>query len=85
MNDCHESPSIHEHIAAVLGELGFQDCTCHRTGILLCNGYCQGRQFWYAEARVVWRLEESRLEFYNLEGQLLRELSLAPPNACAAA
>jgi len=79
MNDCHDLPSIHERIAAVLAELGFSDRTCHRTGILLHNGYCQGRQFCYQAARVVWRLEEACLAFYSLDGHLLREVSLAEP------
>lgn len=80
MHDQDNQPSIHARIDAVLRELGLTDLRCHRTGILIRNGYCHGRQFCYEGAQVIWRLEPACLEFYAPDGQLLKELPLADPS-----
>ncbi len=79
MDDCSDLTSIHQRISAALAELGRSEGACRRTGILIQDGFCVGRQFYYDDMRVVWRVNEDALEFFGQKDRLLKRIALNDP------
>lgn len=77
MNGHDDLPRIHQSIADVLAGLGFTDHPCQQTGILIRNGFCCGRQFYYEGVRVLWLVDDAALEVYDDSGRCLKRVALA--------
>ena len=69
--------SIHRILAENLSELGMPDLPCIHTRIVVRDGYCIARKYFFeGAAEAVWRMAEGVIEFYGGEGGLLRTIRI---------